>query len=82
MCRTAGAFTRHRLEHDNDPASLNRFVSRLKPWSIVGLLATRVLFPVYARLSSGDVATLPRYCTVGAILRLVEHRLAAEAEGV
>jgi ACR3 family arsenite transporter len=39
----AGAFTRHRLEHDNDPASLNRFVSRLKPWSIIGLLATVVL---------------------------------------
>lgn len=39
----AGAFTRYRLEHDNDPASLNRFVARLKPWSIVGLLATVVL---------------------------------------
>jgi ACR3 family arsenite transporter len=39
----AGAFTRYRLEHDNDPASLHRFVSRLKPWSIVGLLATVVL---------------------------------------
>ncbi len=39
----AGAFTRYTLEHDNEPASLDRFVSRLKPWSIVGLLATVVL---------------------------------------
>jgi len=39
----AGAFTRYRLEHNDDPASLGRFVSALKPWSIVGLLSTVVL---------------------------------------
>ncbi|MBN7798988.1 ACR3 family arsenite efflux transporter [Parahaliea mediterranea] len=39
----AGALTRYRLNHDSDPASLDRFLHRLKPWSIVGLLATVVL---------------------------------------
>ncbi|ABV35187.1 arsenical-resistance protein [Shewanella sediminis HAW-EB3] len=39
----AGVLTRKKLESDGDPASLARFVSNLKPWSIVGLLATVVL---------------------------------------
>lgn len=39
----AGVLTRRKLESDGDPASLTRFVGNLKPWSIVGLLATVVL---------------------------------------
>lgn len=39
----AGAFTRHKLEAHGDGERLTRFVHRLKPWSIIGLLATVVL---------------------------------------
>lgn len=38
----AGAFTRHLLNAKNDQA-IERFLSTVKPWSIVGLLATVVL---------------------------------------
>jgi len=39
----AGAATRHRLERDGNSERLAAFVNRLKPWSVVGLLATVVL---------------------------------------
>ncbi|WP_116473985.1 ACR3 family arsenite efflux transporter [Zobellella maritima] len=39
----AGAWTRHRLERKGDGARLNRFLRLLKPWSVLGLLATVVL---------------------------------------
>ncbi|MGA0806744.1 MAG: ACR3 family arsenite efflux transporter [Pseudohongiellaceae bacterium] len=39
----AGVLTRHKLNCDKDHARLNAFVAALKPWSIVGLLATVVL---------------------------------------
>ncbi|SDS66334.1 arsenite transporter, ACR3 family [Halopseudomonas sabulinigri] len=39
----AGALTRRRLDRAEDHARLDAFVARLKPWSIVGLLATVVL---------------------------------------
>jgi len=39
----AGAITRHRLESGDDGNRVNAFVQALKPWSIVGLLATVVL---------------------------------------
>ncbi len=39
----AGAFTRHRLETGGDGQKLTSLVSRLKPWSVLGLLATVVL---------------------------------------
>jgi ACR3 family arsenite transporter len=39
----AGAFTRHRLEANRGERGLDEFVHRLKPWSVVGLLATVVL---------------------------------------
>ena len=39
----AGAFTRHRLEAIRGGRALNEFVHKLKPWSVVGLLATVVL---------------------------------------
>ena len=39
----AGALTRRRLEANADGERLNKFVHRLKPWSVVGLLATVVL---------------------------------------
>ncbi len=39
----AGAITRHWLEARGDSQQLSHFVHRLKPWSIIGLLATVVL---------------------------------------
>lgn len=39
----AGAFTRHKLEAQGDGQRLSHFVHRLKPWSVIGLLATVVL---------------------------------------
>lgn len=39
----AGILTRKKLDRKNDHSGLNSFVSRLKPWSIIGLLATVVL---------------------------------------
>lgn len=39
----AGIVTRKHLDKNNDHSQLDRFVARLKPWSIIGLLATVVL---------------------------------------
>jgi len=39
----AGAITRHKLESHNGGRHLVDFIHRLKPWSVVGLLATVVL---------------------------------------
>jgi ACR3 family arsenite transporter len=39
----AGVLTRRKLDRANDHARLNGFVAALKPWSVVGLLATVVL---------------------------------------
>lgn len=39
----AGIFTRRHLDSRDDHHRLTQFVSRLKPWSVVGLLATVVL---------------------------------------
>ena len=39
----AGALTRKRLDRGNDHSRVEAFVNRLKPWSIIGLLATVVL---------------------------------------
>jgi ACR3 family arsenite transporter len=39
----AGVLTRRRLEARNDENALSGFVATLKPWSVVGLLATVVL---------------------------------------
>ncbi|MGS0693744.1 ACR3 family arsenite efflux transporter [Shewanella sp. 0m-4] len=39
----AGAITRHFLQQKGDDTKLNTFVATLKPWSMVGLLATVVL---------------------------------------
>ncbi len=39
----AGVWTRHRLERNGDGVRLNTFLHTLKPWSILGLLATIVL---------------------------------------
>ncbi|MCG3724312.1 ACR3 family arsenite efflux transporter [Vibrio cincinnatiensis] len=38
-----GALTRQRLDKANDHSQLNVFLARMKPWSIIGLLATVVL---------------------------------------
>jgi ACR3 family arsenite transporter len=39
----AGAYTRHKLERRKDDSALEPFVHKLKPWSVIGLLATVVL---------------------------------------
>lgn len=39
----AGAITRKKLDNANDHSQLNGFLSKMKPWSIVGLIATVVL---------------------------------------
>ncbi|MCU7555436.1 ACR3 family arsenite efflux transporter [Alteromonas sp. ASW11-19] len=39
----AGAYTRKRLDKKDDHTRLNRFLDTMKPWSIVGLIATVVL---------------------------------------
>lgn len=39
----AGVITRARLDKKDDHSRLNSFVNRLKPWSMIGLLATVVL---------------------------------------
>lgn len=39
----AGAITRKKLDKANDHSQLNGFLSKMKPWSIVGLIATVVL---------------------------------------
>lgn len=39
----AGVFTRHHLESKGGDVSLYAFLGRIKPWSVVGLLATVVL---------------------------------------
>ncbi|HEY7772206.1 MAG TPA: ACR3 family arsenite efflux transporter [Marinagarivorans sp.] len=39
----AGAFTRAKINKTHDDAAIDRFVGRLKPWSIIGLLATVTL---------------------------------------
>ncbi|WNO11617.1 ACR3 family arsenite efflux transporter [Teredinibacter sp. KSP-S5-2] len=39
----AGIFTRKKLDKRNDHSKLNGFIHALKPWSIIGLLATVVL---------------------------------------
>lgn len=39
----AGAIARQKLDKANDHSTLNRFLATMKPWSIVGLLATVVL---------------------------------------
>ena len=39
----AGAYTRHALEAGKDGSAVQAFVHKLKPWSVIGLLATVVL---------------------------------------
>lgn len=39
----AGVFTRKRLDKKGDHSQLDSFLARMKPWSVIGLLATVVL---------------------------------------
>lgn len=39
----AGAYTRHKLEKGRGSSAVEAFVQKLKPWSVIGLLATVVL---------------------------------------
>jgi ACR3 family arsenite transporter len=55
----AGAATRHRLETTGDSGRLDAFVHALKPWSILGLLATVVLlFGFQAEKIVGQPSTI------------------------
>ncbi len=55
----AGVITRKLLNHGNGKESLNRFLSRLKPWSVIGLLATVVLlFGFQAKTIISEPATI------------------------
>lgn len=40
---TFGVLTRKKLEHKGDLTQLSRFLDRIKPWSVVGLLSTVIL---------------------------------------
>lgn len=53
----AGAFTRSRViaAHGGDKAAVDAFTARLKPWSVIGLLATVVLlFAFQAEVITGN----------------------------
>ncbi|MBY6063694.1 ACR3 family arsenite efflux transporter [Pseudidiomarina sediminum] len=39
----AGAMTRKKLERHDDPSRLHQFLATMKPWSMIGLLATVIL---------------------------------------
>lgn len=39
----AGAMTRKKLERHDDPSRLHQFLVTMKPWSVIGLLATVIL---------------------------------------
>lgn len=55
----AGIMTRKRLSNDNADQSLNRLLSSMKPWSIIGLLATVVLlFGFQANTIISDPSTI------------------------
>ncbi len=55
----AGVITRKLLNNGNGKEALNHFLSRLKPWSVIGLLATVVLlFGFQANTILSDPATI------------------------
>ncbi|MBV1920451.1 MAG: ACR3 family arsenite efflux transporter, partial [Pseudomonadales bacterium] len=55
----AGVFTRKILDHKNDHLRLQNFQKHLKPWSIVGLLATVILlFGFQARMIISQPQTI------------------------
>jgi len=55
----AGAFTRHRLEANGDDHRVDAFVKILKPWSVIGLLATvMLLFGFQAEKIIGQPQTI------------------------
>ncbi len=53
----AGVITRKKLEHGGDGERIEKFTQRLKPWSIVGLLATVVLL---FGLQAGTILAQPQ----------------------
>ncbi len=55
----AGVFTRHRLEANGDDHRVEAFVKILKPWSVIGLLATvMLLFGFQAEKIIGQPQTI------------------------
>ena len=55
----AGYISRKKLDSRNNHAELNKFIHRLKPWSIVGLLATvMLLFSFQAQTIIGQPHTI------------------------
>lgn len=60
----AGVITRSKLDKKDDHSHLNAFVGKLKPWSIIGLLATVVLlldFKLKPLLPSLNLSYLSQY---------------------
>ena len=74
----AGTLTRRKLEGSGDGQRLESFVHRLKPWSVVGLLATVVLLFGFQAEKNHQPATNHRadcHTVVAADLRYLCHRL-------
>ena len=65
----AGVLTRQRLEKNQDPQKLQHFLSTMKPWSVIGLLATVVLL---FGLQSDTILSNPQAIVLIAIPLLIQ----------
>lgn len=65
----AGALTRHRLESTGSEHRVDTFVHRLKPWSVIGLLATVVLLFGF---QAGKIISQPQTILLIAIPLLIQ----------
>ncbi|TLX49301.1 arsenical-resistance protein [Pseudoalteromonas ruthenica] len=65
----AGAITRKKLDKKNDSAQLERFLTTMKPWSIIGLLTTVVLLFAF---QSQTILAQPQVIVLIAIPLLVQ----------
>ncbi|NLQ19157.1 ACR3 family arsenite efflux transporter [Marinomonas sp. M1K-6] len=66
---TAGVITRRRLEKNADSSKLNHFLATMKPWSVIGLLATVVLL---FGLQSSTILSNPQAIVLIAIPLLIQ----------
>lgn len=64
-----GAFTRRKLDRADDHSRLNQFLAAMKPWSIVGLLATVMLL---FGLQSETILSKPQAIVLIAIPLLIQ----------
>lgn len=65
----AGAFTRRKLDWADDHSRLNQFLAAMKPWSIIGLLATVMLL---FGLQSETIMSKPQAIVLIAIPLLIQ----------